>query len=212
MIQETTYDLNKVRERPGMYVAGSYMDRIFYVFIYAFVQAYEEYKNGFADHIEITLLPNNVIRIADNGRGLSNLEEDMTILTQNAEDLPVVNALSKHMKVTVHCDGEIYTQEYSEGIKKIEVNNPGKTTFHGTVLEFELDKALFGGKIFDYDRISKFIYEQFLICKGLRLSLVDFRDDLDYKRNFNISENPIFLSDEHSPIAMKVQSFSPRRY
>jgi len=210
MIQETTYDLEEVRRRPSMYVGGDYADRMHFCFIYAYVQAFEEYKNGFADHIEITLLPDNGIRIADNGRGLSYPEVAMTILTQKAEDLPIVNALSKHMKVAVHCDGEIQTQEYSEGRKMSEVKTVGKTDLHGTVLEFDLEKTFFGGEIFDYDRIYKFIYEQFLICKGLRLSLVDFRDDPDYKRNFNISENPIFLSDEQSPIAMKVQSYRPR--
>jgi len=212
MPEETRYDPSHVRERPSMYVGGIDNHGLFYCFIYIYTQAFEEYKMGFADHIEITLLPNNGIRIADNGRGISDLENAMTILTRKAENLPVVNALSKYMTVSVYRDGEIHTQEYAEGRKKTEVKNLGKTTLHGTVFEFELDKTIFGGKIFDHDQMCEFIYEQFLICSSLRLSLVDLRDNIDYKNDLSISKNIIFVSDMQSTIAMKVQSYRPRRY
>lgn len=204
------YSLDLVRNRPAMFV-GTLDDRgLFNCALYIYAQAFEEYMKGSANFIEISLLPNNCIRIANNGSGIPKMEATMTVLvdeTQIIDRLSVVNALSAKMKITVHRDGEIYTQEYLEGKKISEVKTIGKTTLHGTIFEFEPDKKIFKDHKFNYDKFFDFIFEQHRMCKGLGLSIVDFRNEPDFIKDYGISDSAIFVSKIDSPLPMKRYSY-----
>ncbi len=132
--------LEPVRRRPGMYIGTTGPDGLHHLVTEIFDNSRDEAMGGFADNIEITFLPDNHIRVVDNGRGIpidthkqtkvSALETIMTTLHAGGKfggegykvsgglhgvGASVVNALSIYMKVEVHRDGGVYVQEYSKG-------------------------------------------------------------------------------------------------
>src|SRR5574343_505543 len=134
--------LEPVRNRPGMYIGTTGPDGLHHLITEIFDNSRDEAMGGFANHIEVSLLPHNRIRVVDNGRGIpvdvhkttkvSALETIMTVLHAGGKfggdesgykvsgglhgvGASVVNALSIYMKVTVHKDGGVYYQEYSKG-------------------------------------------------------------------------------------------------
>src|SRR5438132_14276740 len=142
--------LEAVRKRPGMYIGTTGLDGLHHLIWEVFDNSRDEAMGGHANDIEITLLPKNLVRVADNGRGIpvdmhkqtkvSALETIMTTLHAGAKfggegykvsgglhgvGASVVNALSIYCKVTVHKDDGIYMQEYAQGKKKANVKKVG---------------------------------------------------------------------------------------
>jgi len=82
--------LEPVRKRPGMYIGTTGPDGLHHLITEIFDNSRDEAMGGFADHIEVALLPNNRVRVVDNGRGIpvdihkatkvSALETIMTVL------------------------------------------------------------------------------------------------------------------------------------
>ena len=160
--------LEPVRKRPGMYIGSTGPDGLHHLIWEIFDNSRDEAMNGHANRVEVSLLPNNQIRVVDNGRGIpvdvhsktkvSALETIMTTLHAGGKfggdgynvsgglhgvGASVVNALSIMCKVEVHKDGGIYMQEYKQGVRKAKVAQIGKTKFHGTIVTFEPDAIIF---------------------------------------------------------------------
>ncbi len=193
--------LEPVRKRPGMYIGTTGVDGLHHLIWEIFDNSRDEAMGGFANEIEVTLLPNNRIRVTDNGRGIpvdihkqtkvSALETIMTTLHAGGkfggEDggykvsgglhgvgASVVNALSIYCKVTVHKEGEgIYMQEYSQGKKKALVKKIGSTKQNGTIVVFEPDPAIFPIINFDFKRVVDHLRQQAYLVKGLRITVND---------------------------------------
>ncbi len=194
--------LEPVRRRPGMYIGTTGPDGLHHLVTEIFDNSRDEAMGGFANDIEVVLLPGNRVRITDNGRGIpvdvhkqtkvSALETIMTVLHAGGKfggegykvsgglhgvGASVVNALSVYMKVTVHKDGGVYMQEYSCGKVKAPVKKIGSTKFHGTIVVFEPDATIFKeGVVFDWSRIFSHLRQQAYLVKGLRISTVDARE------------------------------------
>jgi DNA gyrase subunit B len=195
--------LEPVRRRPGMYIGTTGPDGLHHLITEIFDNSRDEAMGGFADRIEVVLLPGNRVRVTDNGRGIpvdmhkqtkvSALETIMTVLHAGGkfggEDTgykvsgglhgvgaSVVNALSTYMKVIVHKESYAYMQEYSKGKVKAPVKKIGKTTNHGTVVNFEPDPEIFKeGIVFDFNRLVSHMRQQAYLVKGLRISAIDAR-------------------------------------
>lgn len=160
--------LEPVRKRPGMYIGTTGPDGLHHLIWEVFDNARDEAMGGFADDIEITLLPNNRIRVVDNGRGIpidihkktkvSALETIMTTLHAGGKfddksykvsgglhgvGVSVVNALSIYAKAEVHRDGGMYVQEYSKGKRKAKVKKVCTSKQTGSIITFEPDPAIF---------------------------------------------------------------------
>src|SRR3989339_710551 len=163
--------LEPVRKRPGMYIGTTGIDGLHHLIWEIFDNSRDEAMGGFANHIEVVLLPGNRIRVADNGRGIpveihkktkvSALETVMTTLHAGGKfggegykvsgglhgvGASVVNALSIYCKVEVHRDGGKYMQEYSQGKRKSAVKKTGASKLHGTIVTFEPDQEIFSAK------------------------------------------------------------------
>lgn len=198
--------LEPVRKRPGMYIGTTGPDGLHHLVTEIFDNSRDEAMGGFCNDIEIAFLPNNRVRIADNGRGIpvdihkqkkiSALEMAFTLLHAGGkfggEDsgykvsgglhgvgASVVNALSTYAKVLVHKDGGIHMQEYEIGKRKAAVKKIASTKLHGTIVAFEPDPTIFKeGVVFDFNRIVGHMRQQAYLVRGLRISVIDARQQV----------------------------------
>ncbi|MFA5132400.1 MAG: DNA topoisomerase subunit B [Candidatus Paceibacterota bacterium] len=194
--------LEPVRKRPGMYIGSTGPDGLHHLIWEIFDNSRDEAMNGYADRVEVTLLPNNQIRVVDNGRGIpvdihpktkvSALETIMTTLHAGGKfggegyavsgglhgvGASVVNALSIMCKVEVHKEGGVHMQEYKQGIRKAKVAQIGKSKFTGTVVTFEPDAIIFKeGTTFEIARVISHLRQQAYLVKGLSIIIVDARE------------------------------------
>jgi DNA gyrase subunit B len=208
--------LEPVRKRPGMYIGTTGPDGLHHLITEIFDNSRDEAMGGFANDIEIALLPQNWIRVTDNGRGIpidthkqtkvSALETIMTTLHAGGKfggegykvsgglhgvGASVVNALSVYMKVIVHRDGGEYMQEYKQGKAKARVKKIGNSSLHGTITTFEADAEIFPEIKYDFERIVSHMRQQAYLVKGLRISVIDARDyegDINDEKAFYLRE------------------------
>jgi len=207
--------LEPVRKRPGMYIGSTGPDGLHHLIREIFDNSRDEAMGGHADHIEIALLPDNMVRVVDNGRGIpvdkhpktgqSALEVIMTTLHAGGKfdsesykfsgglhgvGSSVVNALSTYTRAEVHRDGKRYFQEYSIGKPKADVKKSGKTDHNGTIITFKPDDSIFPEIIFNWERIVKHYQQQAYLVKNLRVSLIDARE---FTGDINLEE--VYLED-----------------
>jgi DNA gyrase subunit B len=193
--------LEPVRKRPGMYIGTTGLEGLHHLIWEIFDNARDEAMGGFADDVEIALLPNNRIRVVDNGRGIpvdkhaktkvSALETIMTTLHAGGKfggegykvsgglhgvGASVVNALSVYAKAEVRRDGGLYMQEYSKGKKKALVKQISKSKDTGTVITFEADPEIFKEIAYDWNKITSHLRQQAYLVKGMRVTCIDARE------------------------------------
>lgn len=194
--------LEAVRRRPGMYIGTTGPDGLHHLIWEVFDNSRDEAMGGFADTIEVVLLPEKYVRVADNGRGIpvdvhrqtkvSALETVMSTLHAGGKfggegykvsgglhgvGVSVVNALSVYMRTEVHRDGGAYVQEYVRGKRKAAVKKIGSSKLHGTVQTYLADDEIFtGGITYDFDKVVAHLREQAYLVKGLRISIIDARE------------------------------------
>ncbi|PIP73027.1 MAG: DNA topoisomerase IV subunit B [Candidatus Lloydbacteria bacterium CG22_combo_CG10-13_8_21_14_all_47_15] len=208
--------LEPVRKRPGMYIGTTGIEGLHHLVWEIFDNGRDEAMGGFADHVEVALLPDNRIRVTDNGRGIpvdkhkktkvSALETVMTTLHAGGKfggegykisgglhgvGASVVNALSKWARVEVHRDGGNYVQEYAKGKRKAAVKKTSASKLHGTIVTFEPDPDIFPIIEFEWKRITDHLRQQAYLVKGLRVTIIDARE---YKGI--ISDEKVFYLSE----------------
>ncbi len=192
--------LEPVRKRPGMYIGTTGPDGLHHLVTEIFDNSRDEAMGSFANDIEVVLLPDNRVRVTDNGRGIpvdthkqtkvSALETIMTTLHAGGKfggegykisgglhgvGGSVVNALSIYCRAEVHRDGGVYAQEYSQGKRKSAVKKVGSSKLHGTIITFQPDPAIFPDTNFNFERIVNHLRQQAYLMKGLRISVIDAR-------------------------------------
>ncbi|MDE2021849.1 MAG: type IIA DNA topoisomerase subunit B, partial [Patescibacteria group bacterium] len=196
--------LEPVRKRPGMYIGTTGPDGLHHLIWEIFDNARDEAMGGYANDIEVALLPGGYVRVVDNGRGVpvgihpktkvSALETIMTTLHAGGKfggpesgykvsgglhgvGASVVNALSEHTKVTVHQDGGTHVQEYKIGKPLARVKKTGTTKEHGTVVLFKPDAAIFKeGVEWNWEKIVTHLRQQAYLVKGVRITVIDARE------------------------------------
>ncbi len=206
--------LEPVRRRPGMYIGTTGPEGLHHLVWEIFDNSRDEAMGGFCDDIEIVLLPDNRIRVTDNGRGIpidthkktkvSALETVMTTLHAGGKfggegykvsgglhgvGASVVNALSIYCKAEVYKDGGKYIQEYSQGKKKSTVKKVGISKLHGTVIVFEPDQEIFGDIKFDWNTVVNHIRQQAYLVKGLKILIIDARE---WNNKKGLDESDVF--------------------
>ncbi|MEK7144911.1 MAG: DNA topoisomerase subunit B [Patescibacteria group bacterium] len=195
--------LEPVRKRPGMYIGTTGPEGLHHLIWEIFDNARDEAMGGFADDIEVALLPDGYVRVVDNGRGVpvgihpktkvSALETIMTTLHAGGKfggddsgykvsgglhgvGASVVNALSIHTTAIVHQDGGIHRQEYKIGKPLAKVKKVGTSKFHGTIVKFKPDAIIFKEGIeWNWDKIVAHLRQQAYLVKGVRITVIDTR-------------------------------------
>ena len=193
--------LEAVRKRPGMYI-GSTGPRGLHHLVWEIVDnSIDEALAGFCTHIEVEILPDNLIRVTDNGRGIpvgihpktkkSAAEAVFTILHAGGKfdgssykvsgglhgvGASVVNALSTHLRVEIHKDGKIYEQEYAKGHPLYDLRCIGATKNHGTRVLFKPDAEIFKETtVFDFETLRVRLQQCAFLNRGLKITLSDKR-------------------------------------
>ncbi len=194
--------LEAVRKRPAMYI-GDIGVRGLHHLVYEVVDnSIDEALAGFCKNIDVEIFPNGYITITDDGRGIpvdmhekeqkSALEVVLTILHAGGKfnkdsykvsgglhgvGVSCVNALSKHLKATIHRDGKIYEMEFAYGKTIKDLTIVGETNKTGTIISFLPDETIFTQTtVFNFDTLASRLRELAFLNKGIRLSLTDHRE------------------------------------
>ena len=193
--------LEPVRKRPGMYIGSTGPDGLHHLIWEVADNSIDEAMAGFARNITVELLPENVVAVTDDGRGIpvethaqtkkSALETVLTTLHAGGKfggesykvsgglhgvGVSVVNALSKWLRVEVSRDGGLFVQEYERGKPKAKVKKIGNAKGTGTKVIFSPDPEIFTGIEFSDKRILEHLRQQAYLTKGVRLNILDRRE------------------------------------
>ena len=196
--------LEAVRKRPGMYI-GTTSERGLHHLVWEIVDnSVDEALAGYCNKIEVKILPDNIIEVVDNGRGIptdihpkygkSALEIVLTVLHAGGKfendnykvsgglhgvGVSVVNALSVWLEVEVRKEGNVYYQKYHRGKPEEDVKIIGscEESEHGTTVRFKADADIFEVLVYNYFTLSNRLKELAYLNKGLTIILSDLRKD-----------------------------------
>lgn len=212
--------LEAVRKRPGMYI-GSTGPRGLHHLVYEIVDnSIDEALAGFCTHIETEILPDNIITVRDNGRGIpTGINEKMglpavtvvlTVLHAGGKfggsgykvsgglhgvGSSVVNALSEWLEVEVTQNGHIYSQRFERGVPVNDLHIIGDSDGHGTFIRFKADSEIFQETTkYDFEVLQRRLREQAFLNAGLSISLTDKRELIDKPQDDKYGD------DEHTEV------------
>ena len=198
--------LEAVRKRPGMYI-GTTSARGLHHLVWEIVDnSIDEALAGFCNKIRVVLLPGDVVKVIDNGRGMptgmnvktgkNTIETIFTVLHAGGKfggggykvsgglhgvGASVVNALSEWLEVYVHREGHIYYQRFENGgtpVGSLKVVGDCDQEETGTTVVFKADPEIFTETtVYDYGVLSQRLRELAFLNKGLKLVLEDERLD-----------------------------------
>ena len=196
--------LEAVRKRPGMYI-GTTSERGLHHLVWEIVDnSVDEALAGYCNKIEVKILPDNIIEVVDNGRGIptdihpkygkSALEIVLTVLHAGGKfendnykvsgglhgvGVSVVNALSEWLEVEVRKEGNVYYQKYHRGKPEEDVKIIGscEASEHGTTVRFKADGDIFETLVYNYFTLSNRLKELAYLNKGLTITLSDLRKE-----------------------------------
>jgi DNA gyrase subunit B len=192
--------LEAVRKRPGMYI-GSTSERGLHHLVWEVVDnSVDEALAGFCDRIEVTLLADGGVRVADNGRGMPvdmhpqqkrpTVEVILTMLHAGGKfdgkayavsgglhgvGVSVVNALSSRLEVEIERDGFQWSQPYANQRPAAPLTKGAPSKKHGTTVTFWADDAIFETLEYSFETISRRLQEMAFLNKGLTIVLRDER-------------------------------------
>ena len=193
--------LEPVRVRPGMYIGSTGTDGLHHLVWEIVDNSIDEALAGHADEITLEILPGEIIKVVDNGRGIpvdihshTGRPAVETILTTlhaggkfdggsykvsgglHGVGAAVVNALSDWFTVNVHRNNKNYTQTYNRGIPVTEVEEKGVSSHTGTEIEFLFDKTIFTDtQEYDFERLRLRIQQLAFLNRGIKISIKDSR-------------------------------------
>jgi len=193
--------LEAVRKRPGMYIGTTDSKGLHHLVWEVVDNSIDEHLAGHCSKITTIIHPDNSITVRDNGRGIptgmheklqkSALEVVMTVLHAGGKfdkntykvsgglhgvGVSCVNALSEHMRVEVHREGNVFEQTYSKGIPQGPVTKIGESQDTGTFVTFQPDPTIFKEGIeYKYETLATRMRELAFLNQGLELMLIDER-------------------------------------
>ena len=194
--------LEAVRKRPGMYIGTTGSGGLHHLVYEIVDNSIDEALAGYCTHIQVEILPGDIIRVTDNGRGIptgihpkegiSAATGVYTVLHAGGKfggggykvagglhgvGASVVNALSEWLELTVKDGSHVHFQRFERGNYAEPLKIIGDTTEHGTSVMFKPDAEIFEETtVFDYEVLLKRMREQAFLNAGLTIELSDQRD------------------------------------
>ena len=209
--------LEAVRKRPGMYI-GSTGPKGLHHLVYEIVDnSIDEALAGFCTHIEVEILPGDVITVRDNGRGIPvgiNEQQGLPAVTVVLTVLhaggkfggsgykvsgglhgvgsSVVNALSEWFEVEVSQEGHVHFQRFERGKPVCDLKVIGDTDKTGTLIRFKADPEIFTETtVYDFETLERRLREQAFLNAGLSISLTDRRNEDEVRKEVYFYEGGI---------------------
>jgi len=193
--------LEPVRKRPGMYIGTTGSDGFHHLVWEIVDNSIDEALAGYASEITLEILPNEVIKVTDDGRGIpvdihphTNRPAVETIMTTlhsggkfdgdsykvsgglHGVGAAVVNALSEWFIVEVHRNNKAYLQRFERGIPVGDLKECGESNHAGTIIEFKFDPEIFTETTsYDFERLRQRIQQLAFLNRGIKISIIDRR-------------------------------------
>ncbi|MDO8571930.1 MAG: DNA topoisomerase (ATP-hydrolyzing) subunit B [bacterium] len=193
--------LEAVRKRPGMYIGNTAEEGLHHLIWEVVDNSIDEAMAGYCNEITLTLLPDGMVSVQDNGRGIpieihkqtgvSALETVLTKLHAGGKfgqggykvsgglhgvGISVVNALSSHLRIEVRRDGKLYQQEYSIGNPLYKVKTIGKAQGTGTTVTFKPDTSIFSVSEFHWNTVLDRLRQHAYLTKAVKITAIDTRE------------------------------------
>ncbi|MDO8669241.1 MAG: DNA topoisomerase (ATP-hydrolyzing) subunit B [Candidatus Buchananbacteria bacterium] len=201
--------LEPVRKRPGMYIGNTAEDGLHHLIWEVLDNSIDEAMAGHCDTIKIKMLPDGMISVEDNGRGIpvekhkatgvSTLETVLTTLHAGGKfggggykvsgglhgvGVSVVNALSSYLKAEVKRDGKLWMQEYKIGKPQKPTKAVGPAKGTGVKITFKPDTNIFTVTEFKLKTVLDHLRQQAYLTKGIKLVIADEREE-DKSKHLN---------------------------
>lgn len=194
--------LEPVRKRPGMYIGGTGKDGLHHLIWEVVDNSIDEAMAGYATSVEVRLMPDSVVKVTDDGRGIpvekhsktkkSTLETVLTVLHAGGKfggegykvsgglhgvGVSVVNALSVNLEAEVHRDGGVYVQKFKRGASQGNIKKVGSSKTTGTSITFRPDEEIFKDVTFDRAYILHHLRQQAYLTPGVKIKISDEREE-----------------------------------
>ncbi|MDH4200287.1 MAG: DNA topoisomerase (ATP-hydrolyzing) subunit B [Spirochaetia bacterium] len=225
--------LEAVRKRPGMYIGSTDLPGLHHLVYEIVDNSIDEAMAGFCTNILVEILPENVICVTDDGRGIptdihpkagvSTVEVVLTKLHAGGKfgdgaykvsgglhgvGVSVVNALSSKLEVFVYRDGKHHYQMFQRGVPTAPLKDKGKSTLQGTTVKFKADTEIFNNLEYRYDTLAARLRELAFLNKGIKIVLSDkrgeeVREDI-FQYKGGIVEFIKVLTENKHPLSKKV--------
>ncbi len=195
--------LEAVRKRPGMYIGTTGPAGLHHLVWEIVDNSIDEALAGFASHIEVEILPGDIISVTDDGRGMpvdkhpktgkSAVETIFTVLHAGGKfdgssykvsgglhgvGASVVNALSEWLEVIVSRNGKKYKQRFERGKVKYDLKEGGKSDHTGSQVIFKADPIMFTETtVYSYETLRQRIQQLAFLNKGIKMTIRDKRNE-----------------------------------
>src|SRR5215203_1231262 len=224
--------LEAVKRRPGMYIGSTGPRGLHHLVREIIDNSIDEALAGYCTEIAVTVHPDNSVSVSDDGRGMpvgkmdkygkSAAEVIMTTLHAGGKfdgegykvsgglhgvGASVVNALSAWLELEGRREGHVWSQRYERGFPKGALTKDRKLKKGegtGTTVSFLPDPEVFTEtQDFSFDTLSRWFREWAFLNKGLKIRLVDEREearDVTYQYEGGIRDFVEHINEAKDPV------------